>query len=62
MGRSYSTVAYRARLEKEKHPETFCPVRGCLWRVKHPRGGPDTPCRKHGVSHVDPKAAPSRDS
>ena len=48
MSKSHASVAYRARLEKEKHPEDYCAVRGCLWRVKHPHGRPDTPCRKHG--------------
>ena len=26
------SVAKRVRLEKEAHPERFCPVAGCLWR------------------------------
>lgn len=25
--------AAATRLEKEKHPERFCPSKGCLWRV-----------------------------
>ena len=37
--------AANVRREKEQHPERFCPV--CLWRVKHVRGGDDTPCPKH---------------
>jgi len=40
------SVAAKVRQEKEAHPERFCEVRGCLWRVKH-HAGPDTPCRKH---------------
>ena len=45
--------AASVRREKEQHPERFCPV--CLWRVKHVRGGDDTPCPKHM-----PKAEPAK--
>jgi predicted Zn-ribbon and HTH transcriptional regulator len=38
--------AQKCREEKELHPERFCPVRGCLWRVRH-RDGRETPCQKH---------------
>ena len=35
-------VAAKVRAAKEAHPERYCSVRGCLWRVT--RG----PCSKHG--------------
>lgn len=37
----------RVATEKREHPERFCSHPGCLWRVKHVRGGNDTPCPKH---------------
>lgn len=39
-------TAQKVRERKEQHPGDYCPVRGCLWRVKH-NGRPDTPCQKH---------------
>jgi hypothetical protein len=44
---SYWQVAKMVRLDKEKNPENFCPVRGCLWRIKTRNG--DNPCRNHPV-------------
>lgn len=41
------TTAAKVAIEKREHPERFCEAPGCLWRVKHLRGGPDTPCKKH---------------
>ncbi len=41
-------TAAKVRIEKEKHPERFCPVPSCLWRVKTAVG--DNPCQKHGGS------------
>lgn len=38
-------VAQQVRLEKEQHPERFCPVPGCLWRVMTRNGL--NPCQKH---------------
>ncbi len=38
-------TAAKCRIEKEKHPERFCGVRSCLWRVKTQAGY--NPCRKH---------------
>lgn len=35
--------AQATRLEKEKHPERFCPK--CLWRIVTTKG--PNPCRKH---------------
>jgi hypothetical protein len=44
---SYWQVAKMVRLDKEKNPENFCPVRGCLWRIKTRNG--DNPCQNHPV-------------
>lgn len=41
-------VAARVREEKEQHPERFCNVRVCLWRVRH-LDGRETPCPKHAA-------------
>lgn len=43
--------AAKCREEKEAHPERFCQVRACLWRVLH-RDGRVTPCRKHPQYNV----------
>ncbi len=42
-----SRVAAEVRAAKEKHPEHYCPVPSCLWRIKTSRG--DSPCQKHPV-------------
>lgn len=39
--------AKSARLAKEAHPERYCHVKNCLWRVY-----PDKPCGKHGTPVV----------
>jgi hypothetical protein len=31
---THAQVAKRVRLEKEKHPEKFCLVEGCLYRIE----------------------------
>lgn len=41
------STASRVAREKREHPDRFCSHPGCLWRVKHLRGGDDTPCPKH---------------
>lgn len=41
---NYGQVAKRARENKERHPEKYCPVNGCLWCVL--RSGP---CPKHAA-------------
>jgi hypothetical protein len=40
-------TAAKVRTEKEQHPERFCRVRNCLWRIVTPRG--ENPCHKHPV-------------
>lgn len=40
-------TAAKVRLEKDRHPERFCAVKSCLWRI-HTSKGPN-PCRKHPV-------------
>lgn len=54
------SVAKRVRLEKEAHPERFCPVAGCLWRTTIM--GKLEPCRKHPglVAMMIPKAEVSK--
>lgn len=37
--------AQNCREEKEEHPERYCAVPGCLWKIKTRQG--DNPCRKH---------------
>ena len=46
-------IAAKVRHEKDAHPERFCAVPRCLWRVSH-AGRPDTPCRKHPVHASTP--------
>lgn len=43
--------AQHSRLEKEAHPELYCSVKACLWKIVK-RDGTLDPCRKH------PKASP----
>ena len=43
-------VAQQVRLAKEKYPDDFCPVKGCLWRVRTARGY--RPCQKHERSEA----------
>lgn len=31
---SHGSVAKAVRLRKEKHPEQYCAVKECLWRIK----------------------------
>jgi hypothetical protein len=45
-------VAAKVRADKELYPDRYCRVPACLWRVKH-TGGPDTPCRKHGLPQTE---------
>ncbi len=45
---THGSVAKAVRLDKEAHPERYCPVRNCLWRVLTRDGQYDRPCRKHG--------------
>lgn len=40
-------VAQKIRIEKEKHPERFCSVKACLWRILTNKG--PNPCRNHPV-------------
>lgn len=40
-------IAAKVRLEKEAHPERFCRVKSCLWRVVTSRG--PNPCQTHPV-------------
>jgi hypothetical protein len=45
---THGSVAKQVRLDKEAHPERFCPARGCLWRVLDRDGQYIGPCGKHG--------------
>jgi hypothetical protein len=45
---THGSVAAKVRKEKEAHPERFCPVRNCLWKIVTPWGA--SPCRKHPVT------------
>lgn len=38
---SHGSVAGSVRRNKESHPERYCPVSNCLWRMS------SGPCRKH---------------
>ncbi len=38
---SHGHVAMPVRLNKESHPERYCPVNNCLWRIS------SGPCKKH---------------
>lgn len=38
--------AQATRIEKEQHPERFCPK--CLWRIQTSKG--PNPCRNHPVA------------
>ena len=42
-------TAAKVRIEKDKHPERFCAVRDCLWRIQTAVG--PNPCRKHPVTN-----------
>lgn len=42
---SHASVAARVRADKDAHPERYCAVRGCLWRILTRQGF--VPCRKH---------------
>lgn len=42
-----SSTQVKVALDKSRHPENYCPVKGCLWRVRHLHGFPDTPCKRH---------------
>ena len=35
------------RLNKEKHPELYCPAKNCLWRLK------SGPCPKHALKECE---------
>jgi hypothetical protein len=39
------SIAAKVAAEKAAHPERFCPVPRCLWRIVTPRG--PNPCQKH---------------
>lgn len=40
--------AQATRIEKEKHPERFCPDKKCLWRIRRLCMTPlESPCPKH---------------
>ncbi len=41
-------TAAKVRQHKEKHPDLYCPVKNCLWRIVTPRG--EKPCQKHPIS------------
>lgn len=47
------------RLEKEAHPERFCPDKRCLWRVIQTRRGVTqyNPCRNHPHLQRPPAAS-----
>ncbi len=38
-------IAAQVRMEKERHPERFCPDTQCLWRIETREGF--KPCPKH---------------
>lgn len=40
-------TAGMVRQSKERHPEQFCAVPRCLWRIKGHDGSSRTPCAKH---------------
>ena len=40
-------IAAAVRKEKEQHPESFCPVKGCLWRTTTRYGY--KPCETHPI-------------
>lgn len=51
-------TAARVRMNKEKHPENYCPVAGCLWRTRSFLGNQGSmyivkPCGKHGIPARD---------
>lgn len=47
-----SSVAARARQEKENHPERYCPEKHCLWRTHRPDGTRRSWCKNHeGAEH-----------
>lgn len=50
-----ANVAQAVRLDKEAHPERYCPVRRCLWRVLGRDGEFLGPCGKHGLPTEPPK-------
>ncbi len=39
------STAAKVALDKQKHPERYCKVPGCLWRIKTFKG--ENPCKKH---------------
>lgn len=51
-------VAAQVRLDKEQHPERYCPDPKCLWRVWGPLR-PDTPCPKHMKAQFEAALKPS---
>lgn len=55
---SHSSVAKSVREKKERNPELFCSVKGCLWRIKTSRG--DSPCRKHPFENLVASFGPER--
>lgn len=46
---SYRSTAASVRQSKERHPEQFCPVPRCLWRVRGGDGRELGPCGRHGA-------------
>lgn len=57
---SYGQVALGVALNKELHPERYCPAHGCLWKTAEP--APDgkryvlnaDPCHKHPSLNTAP--------
>lgn len=37
----------KVALDKEAHPERYCPARGCLWRTDDRDKYPDGRCPRH---------------
>lgn len=49
---SHGSIAKQVRLDKEAHPERYCPEPRCLWRVLGRDGQYIGPCGKHGDRRV----------
>lgn len=52
-------IAASVREDKELHPENYCRVPRCLWRIKSRRG--DSPCRNHPLPAEVPAAETLRE-
>lgn len=44
---THGQIAAKVRSYKELHPELYCPVKDCLWRIKDAEGNVISECRKH---------------